>query len=138
MIELKTLIFPSLATAATLILYLVLIVNVGRARSTYKVSPPQTSGNPDFERVFRVQQNTSEQLILFLPSLWLFSLFVSPIWGAVIGAVWIVGRILYAWGYYQAAEKRLIGFAISSSSIMVLLVGAIVGIIRLFLNSGLS
>lgn len=137
-IELKTLIFPSLATAATLILYLVLIVNVGRARSTYKVSPPQTSGNPDFERVFRVQQNTSEQLILFLPSLWLFSLFVSPIWGAVIGAVWIVGRILYAWGYYQAAEKRLIGFAISSSSIMVLLVGAIVGIIRLFLNSGLS
>jgi uncharacterized membrane protein YecN with MAPEG domain len=80
MIELKTLIFPSSVTVLTLILYLVITINVGRARGKYKVPVPQTSGDPDFERVFRVQQNTLEQLILFLPSLWLFSLFVSPIW----------------------------------------------------------
>jgi len=104
MIELKTLLFPSLVTVLTLILFFILSANVGRARLKYKVPVPQTSGDPDFERVFRVQQNTLEQLILFLPSLWLFSLFVSAIWGAGIGAVWIVGRILYAWGYYQAAE----------------------------------
>lgn len=132
MIELKTLVFPSLLTALTLILYLVVTVNVGRARGKYKVPAPQTSGDPDFERVFRVQQNTLEQLILFLPSLWLFSLFVRPIWGAGIGAFWIIGRILYAWGYYQAAEKRSIGFGISSLSILVLLVGSLVGIIRTF------
>ncbi|HAG82492.1 MAG TPA: MAPEG domain-containing protein [Cyanobacteria bacterium UBA12227] len=132
MIDLKPLLFPSLVTVLTLIVYLVLIINVGRARAKYKVSPPQTSGDPGFERVFRVQQNTSEQLIAFLPSLWLFSLFVSPIWGAGIGLIWIIGRIIYAWGYYQAAEKRTIGFGINSLSIMVLLIGSLVGIIRLF------
>ncbi len=82
MIELKMLIFPSLVTVLTLILYFILTLNVGRARVKYKVPVPQTSGDADFERVFRVQQNTLEQLILFLPSLWLFALFVSPIWGA--------------------------------------------------------
>ena len=132
MIELKTLLFPSLVTVLTLILYFVLTANVGRARAKYKVPVPQTSGDPDFERVFRVQQNTLEQLILFLPSLWLFSLFVSPVWGAGIGLIWIIGRILYAWGYYQAAEKRTIGFGINALSILALLVGSLVGIIRMF------
>lgn len=132
MIDLKTLVFPSLATVLTLILYLVLTANVGRARLKHKVPVPQTSGDPNFERVFRVQQNTLEQLILFLPSLWLFSLFVSPTWGAGIGGVWIIGRILYAWGYYQAPEKRAVGFGINSLSIIVLLLGALVGLIRTF------
>ncbi|MFB8787958.1 MAG: MAPEG family protein [Potamolinea sp.] len=129
MIELRTLIFPSLVTVLTLILYFILTLNVGRARVKYKVPVPQTFGDADFERVFRVQQNTLEQLILFLPSLWLFALFVSPIWGAGIGGVWIIGRILYAWGYYQAAEKRMIGFVINVFSILVLLLGSLVGII---------
>lgn len=132
MIELKTLLFPSLVTVLTLLLFFVLTANVGRARAKYKVPVPQTSGDPDFERVFRVQQNTVEQLILFLPSLWVFSVFVSPIWGSGIGALWIIGRILYAWGYYQAAEKRVIGFGINSLSIVVLLIGSLVGIIRTF------
>ena len=132
MIEIKTLIFPSLVTVLTLILYFVLTANVGRARVKYKVPVPQISGDPDFERVFRVQQNTLEQLILLLPSLWLFSLFVSPVWGAGIGFLWLIGRILYAWGYYQAAEKRVLGFGINSLSILVLLLGALVGVVRAF------
>ncbi|MCP2727936.1 MAPEG family protein [Limnofasciculus baicalensis] len=132
MIELKSLIFPSLVTLVSLIVYFVLIINVGRARSKYNVPVPQTSGNPDFERVFRVQQNTLEQLILFLPNLWLFSLFISPIWGAGIGTIWVIGRIIYAWGYYQAAEKRILGFAINSLSTMVLIIGSLVGIIKIF------
>jgi uncharacterized membrane protein YecN with MAPEG domain len=132
MIEVKTLVFPSFVTILTLILYFVLTANVGRARAKYKVPVPQISGDPDFERVFRVQQNTLEQLILFLPSLWLFSLFVSANWGAGIGAVWIIGRILYAWGYYQAAEKRTLGFGLNSLSLVVLLLGSLVGIIKTF------
>ncbi|WP_013322875.1 MAPEG family protein [Gloeothece verrucosa] len=127
--------FPSLVTALSLLVYLVLTINVGRARGKYKISPPATTGDPNFERVLRVQQNTLEQLIFFLPLLWLFSFYVSPLWGAAIGAVWLVGRILYAWGYYQAAEKRALGFAISSLSSMVLLAGAIVGIIIELFNS---
>ncbi len=121
--------WPSLVTAIALVVYLVLTINVGRARAKYKIMPPQMSGNPNFERVVRVQQNTLEQLVLFLPALWLFSEFVSPIWGAGIGAIWVIGRIIYAWGYYQAAEKRMIGFAIGSLTLFTLLGGSLVGII---------
>ncbi|MBD2197285.1 MULTISPECIES: MAPEG family protein [Calothrix] len=121
--------WTSLITALTLVLYLVITINVGRARGKYKVPPPQMTGDPNFERVLRVQQNTLEQIVLFLPGLWLFSFYVNPLWAAGIGAVWLVGRIVYAWGYYQAAEKRLVGFGISSLSGMVLLVGSLVGII---------
>lgn len=121
--------WPSLITALTLLVYLVITINVGRARVKYKVPPPQTTGDPNFERVLRVQQNTLEQLIFFLPLLWLFSFYVSPLWSAGIGAVWLVGRIVYAWGYYQAAEKRTIGFGISSISGLVLLLGSLCGII---------
>lgn len=123
-----TYLFPSLVTVLTLAVYQVLVINVGRARAKYKVMPPATSGDENFERVLRVQQNTLEQLVAFLPALWLFSFYVSPVWGAAIGAAWVVGRIVYAWGYYQAAEKRAAGFAISSLSGLVLLFGALVGI----------
>ena len=125
--------YPSLVTALTLIVYQVLTVNVGRARMKYKIMPPAMSGDENFERVVRVQQNTLEQLVFFLPALWLFSVYVSPLWGAVLGAVWLVGRIIFAWGYYQAAEKRVAGFAISTLSGMGLVLGALVGIgLKLF------
>lgn len=119
----------SLITALTLLLYLVISINVSRARTKYKVLPPQTGGDPNFERVLRVQQNTLEQIVFFLPSLWLFSFYVSPLWSSILGAVWLVGRIAYALGYYQAAEKRLIGFGLSSLSSTLLLLGSFVGII---------
>jgi glutathione S-transferase len=129
MIEKTLMVWPSLVTVSALILYLVVIINVGRARYQYKIMPPQVSGDPNFERVFRVQQNTLEQLVLFLPALWLFSLFVSPIWGAGIGVIWLIGRILFAWGYYQAAEKRTAGFGISTLATFALLGGSLVGIL---------
>ncbi|MDZ7957530.1 MAG: MAPEG family protein [Aulosira sp. DedQUE10] len=127
--------WTSLITALTLLLYLVITINVGRARAKYKVLPPQTTGDPGFERVVRVQQNTLEQMVLFLPALWLFSFYVNSLWAAGIGAVWLVGRITYAWGYYQAAEKRMIGFVITSFSSVVLLLGSLVGIILSLVKS---
>jgi uncharacterized membrane protein YecN with MAPEG domain len=69
-----TYLLPSLVTVLTLLVYQVLVINVGRARAKYKVMPPATSGDENFERVLRVQQNTLEQLVAFLPALWLFSL----------------------------------------------------------------
>jgi uncharacterized membrane protein YecN with MAPEG domain len=122
--------YPALITLLALSLYFVLGINVGRARVKYKVMPPQMSGDPNFERVLRVQQNTLEQLVLFLPAFWLFCQYVSPVWGSVLGAVWVVGRILYAWGYYQAAEKRIPGFGIAALATIALLLGALVGVMR--------
>jgi len=120
---------PSIITVLALILYLVVTLNVGRTRAKYGVKPPATTGDPKFECALRVQQNTLEQLVFFLPLLWIFSYYISSLWGLILGAVWIVGRILYAWGYYQAPEKRGPGFGISSLSSLVLLGGAIVGVV---------
>ncbi|AZB71360.2 MAPEG family protein [Synechococcus elongatus] len=120
---------PSIAvvSAVALILYQVLAFNVGRARVRYQVKPPQVSGPPEFERVYRVQQNTLEQLVFFLPSLWLFAGFVNVTAAASFGGIWIFGRILYAWGYYQAPEKRGPGFGISFLAAAVLAIGALIG-----------
>jgi glutathione S-transferase len=117
----------AVVTCLALLLYFIFTWKVGAARGKYKVNAPATTGNPDFERVFRVQQNTLENLILFLPGLWMFSAFVSPQWGAGIGLVWIAGRIFYARSYYAAAEMRGPGFGITMFASTVLVIGALVG-----------
>ncbi len=125
----KELLYPSLVTILSLLMYLVFTGFVGRARSRYNVPAPQTSGNDNFERVLRVQQNTAEQLLSFLPGLWIFALVLSPLWAAVLGGVWIVGRIVYAAGYFKAAAKRGPGFAITSAANVTLLLGSLFGVI---------
>lgn len=121
--------FAALITALALFVYMVLTVNVGRARNKFNVQPPTTMGNPDFERVLRVQQNTLEHMVVFLPSLWLFTFFVDPKMGAGLGAVWILARILYAWGYYQEAKKRAPGFLLAVFTQLALLLGSVYGTI---------
>lgn len=100
---------------------------VGRARGRYEVPAPATTGHEVFERYFRVQANTVEQLVVFLPALWIFGLFVSPGIGALVGLVFVAGRALYARGYVQSPERRGAGFAVTVLANAVLLVGGLVG-----------
>ena len=124
-----TLHYTALITVLSLVLYFVLTAMVGRARGKYQISAPAVSGNADFERVFRVQQNTVESLVMHLPVLWLFAFYVSDCWAAGLGAVWIIGRILYARGYYAEAKKRSTGVLISTIATFVLLIGSLVEIV---------
>jgi len=119
----------AIVLCVALLLYGVLGFNVGRARGRYKVAAPATTGNPDFERVFRVHQNTLENLVVFVPALLIFSQYTSPLWGAVLGALWILGRIVYAAAYYRAAEKRSAGFGIAAAANLILLLGGAAGVI---------
>jgi glutathione S-transferase len=128
------LINPDMAWAAivavlSLLFYLLTIVNVARARATYKVAAPAMTGHPDFERAIRVQMNTLEWLPVYLVSLWLFAIYVEPRVAAAIGVVWILGRALYMRGYMQAASRRGPGFLIQAGATFVLLLGAIAGAI---------
>ncbi len=125
-------ILPSLVTALAVLLYVVLSVNVSRARGRYKVPAPAMAGDPAFERVCRVHQNTLEQLAVFLPSLWLFSTFVSPVWGGWIGFLWLLGRIFYAWSYYRDAASRGPGYILSMICSLGLLLGSIGGMLIAF------
>jgi glutathione S-transferase len=102
---------------------------VGRARYRFGVKAPATTGNIDFERYYRAQMNTLEQLIIFIPALWSFAIFISIMWAAVLGAIFIVGRLLYFTGYVKAADKRSAGFGLATFAQLFLLIGGIVGAI---------
>jgi uncharacterized membrane protein YecN with MAPEG domain len=119
----------SIITVLSLLVYFIITINVGRARAKYNIPPPATTGDPNFERALRVQQNMLEQLVFFLPVLWLFSYYVSELWGILLGGLWILGRIIYAYGYYQEAKKRTLGFAISSLSGMGLLIATLIALV---------
>jgi glutathione S-transferase len=108
---------------------------VGMARGRYKIPAPAVSGNPDFERYYRVQMNTLEQMMVFLPSLWTFAIFVSATWAAGLGAVFVLGRLLYFMGYAKAAEKRGPGFLIGAVPTMILLAGGLIGAVLAALRS---
>jgi len=106
---------------------------VGRARVKYGVRAPATTGQADFERVNRVHQNTLEALIVFIPAVWIFGLYLSPPWAAGLGVVFIVGRVIYAVGYFRAAEKRGPGAGITGLANIALVIGALVGVVRALL-----
>jgi glutathione S-transferase len=117
--------YTALVTCLAIAFYFFTSIQVSKARVAFGIKVPAISGNPDFERVFRVQMNTLEWMPIFLPSLWLFAIYIGDPIAAVIGLVWIAGRILYLTGYSQAAAKRGRGFAIQASAAIILWVGAL-------------
>jgi glutathione S-transferase len=127
---LVTMLWIALVILLALLEYMVFGFLVGGARERYKIAAPATSGHPQFERTFRVHYNTLELLVVFIPAIWLFGLYLNPRWGAIIGAFFVVGRALYAVGYIRAAEKRSLGAMLSFAAVAVLLVGALFGVIR--------
>ena len=121
--------FTALVTCLAVAFYFFTSIQVAKARQAFGIKAPAITGNPDFERVFRVQMNTLEWMPIFLPSLWLFAIYISDPIAAVIGLVWIGGRILYLTGYSQAAEKRGRGFGIQAMAAIVLWLGALGAIV---------
>jgi glutathione S-transferase len=127
--------FPwtALATLLALLLYMFMIMGVGGARRKYKVAGPATTGDPNFERHFRVQMNTLESLPLFLPALWLFAFTWDDIYAAALGGVWIIGRLLYWRGYVSAGGSRSLGFQIQGLAISILVLGALYRVVQTLL-----
>jgi len=112
----------ALVSLLTVLLMSACTFAVGAARGRYGVKAPATTGHPDFERVFRVQMNTLEASVMFLPALWLAGAHGDPAWAAGFGALWLVGRVLYAVMYARDAQKRGAGFAIGLLALSALLV----------------
>lgn len=110
--------------------FVALGILVGRARGKYGVKAPATTGHEVFERWFRVHYNTMELLVVFVPSIWLFGLYVSPKIGAALGAVYLVGRVMYVRSYVRDPAARGGGFGLSMLPTLVLLVGAAIGAAR--------
>ena len=124
----------AIVTVLALLEYLFFGVMVARARVQTGVKAPATVGDPHFERCFRVQQNTLEQLIVFLPSLWLFAYYIHAPTGALLGLVFVTGRFLYYRGYVRAASKRGNGFLIGAIAQVALLLGGLAGAVVAWLT----
>ena len=121
--------YTALVIVIALVVYIWMSMRVGAARGRYKVEAPSFDGPPEFLRVNRVHMNTLEQLVVFLPALVLFATAWGDLLAAIIGLFWPIGRIVFAFGYYKAADKRGPGFGISFLASAILLLGALVGIV---------
>ena len=119
----------AIVTLLALLEYSILGVMVGRARQTYGVEAPATTGNPDFERYFRVHENTLEALIVFIPALWIFSLTVNYRLGVLLGLLFVIARIVYAAGYLSAASKRSTGALDTALITAILVLGSLIAIV---------
>ncbi|HUO66686.1 MAG TPA: MAPEG family protein [Gammaproteobacteria bacterium] len=113
-----------------LIEYMVFAGLVGRARAQYGIRAPATTGHPQFERVYRVHQNTLEALVIFIPALFVFACYLSFAWAAGLGVAFIVGRAIYAVAYIRAPEKRGPGAGLTGVVNIVLVLGSLYGLAR--------
>jgi uncharacterized MAPEG superfamily protein len=120
----------ALVSSLAVLEFLLFGIAVGRARATYNVHAPATTGHEVFERYFRVHMNTLEQLAVFLPSLWIFATYVNAQIAAALGLLFIIGRLLYFRAYVKDPKKRTAGFGLSAFPTLFLLIGGIIGAAR--------
>ena len=121
--------YTAIVTLLAVAFYFFLATRVAVARGKFNVKHPATTGHPDFERIFRVHMNTLEWMPTFLVPLWLCAIYLNDVAAAVLGLVWIGGRVLYFIGYSKAVEKRLPGFLIQTVVCLLLFIGAIAGVV---------
>ena len=119
----------ALVAALAVVEYAIFTVLAGASRGRHGVPAPATTGHPAYERCFRVQENTIEQLVIFFPALFLFAYYVNETIAAGLGGVFIVGRALYARGYYSDPARRAPGFLLTFGSNMLLLIGGLCGVL---------
>jgi len=124
---------PALVTLLTVLLLFGTMWAVGHARGKYGIKAPAISGNPAFERAYRVQMNTLESTVMFLPTLWLAANYGFSGWAGVAGLIWLVGRVWYALAYLKEASNRGPGFAVGMIGWAAALVMACIGVGRVML-----
>jgi glutathione S-transferase len=107
--------------------YFVFIMMVGSVRVKSGIKAPAMTGDPKLERMLRVQLNTLEQIVIVIPAMWIFALYVNAAAAAGLGLVFVLGRALYCKGYLEAAEKRSLGFGVGGLATIVLVLGSIFG-----------
>jgi glutathione S-transferase len=113
--------------ALALLQFFAFATAVGKAREKYGVAAPATTGHEKFERYFRVQMNTLELLIMFVPAVWMFGFYVSANTAAGLGALYIIGRGVYFFSYVRDPKTRSLGYGLSAGPVAILVVGALIG-----------
>ena len=123
-------------TLASLVLYLGLAMHAARMRGRHRIAAPAMSGHPDFERATRIHANTLEHLVPFLVALWMCAVFFEPLPAAILGIVWLFGRVIYVFGYWSAPPRRQPGFILAMIALVLLLILTAYGLFRMGLVMG--
>ena len=121
-----------LVVLISLVEYIVFGILVGRARAKYNCPAPAITGDPMFERYYRVHINTSEQLLVFVPAIVIYGIYGNPVVAAAVGLVFPISRIVYLQAYLSDPAKRGRGFLPGFLAIVYLIGGGLVGIIESF------
>jgi uncharacterized MAPEG superfamily protein len=119
-----------IVTVLALLQYFWFGFEVGKMRVKHQCHAPATTGAPEFERMFRIQQNTLEQLVMFIPALWMFAERVNPTWAAGMGFVYVVGRIIYRAAYLKDPKGRSAGFGLSILPTTIMLMWLLLDAVR--------
>jgi uncharacterized membrane protein YecN with MAPEG domain len=127
--------YVAIVTLLTVLTYFWMATQVARTRRRVGILAPTMTGDPALERTIRAHTNTLEWLPIFLPALWLFAIYWNATVAALLGLIWIAGRIVYFVGYVAAAEKRFPGFFIQALAATVLVLGALGRLIYLVATS---
>ncbi len=123
---------PALATLLTVALLFVVTFLTGRARARHGIKAPAVTGHPAFERAYRIQMNTLEQSVMFLPTLWLAAMLANAGWAGILGLVWVAARAWYIVAYTRDPAKRGPAFGLGMLAWMLLFLLAIYGVVRAF------
>ena len=126
---------PALVTLLTLLLLLGTLWLVGHARTKYGIHAPAIGGHPAFERAWRVQMNTLESTLMFIPALWLAAQYADPVWAGIAGLVWLLARVWYAAAYARDAARRGPAFILGMAAWAVLMGMASIGVIRAMIQN---
>lgn len=119
--------FVAIVTGLVLLQVFWFSLQVGKARGVHDCPAPAMTGPPEFERAYRVHMNTTEQLVILIPSMWMFAHFVRADVAAGLGIVFFIGRLLYRSAYLADPSSRTVGFSVGFLAMMIMLVGSIIG-----------
>lgn len=122
--------FVDLVALLAVIQLIFFSVLVGRARGLYGVNAPAVTGHEMFERAYRVQMNTLELMVAFLPALYIAARYWPQPWVAGVGAVYLIGRLVFWRSYTAAPASRGLAFALSMFPVLALVIAGLVGALR--------
>lgn len=109
-----------LGTLAAVLLTLLFAIRTGMMRGRTGIKAPAMSGSEEFDRANRVHLNTVEQMVLFLPVLWIFATQAGDLYAGIASLIWLAGRVLYSQGYMADPGKRELGFIIGALVVLLM------------------
>jgi glutathione S-transferase len=125
--------YPAIATWLAIALYMGFVFQTGRMRRKHGIAAPAIAGHPEYERAYRIQMNTLEQLVPFLPMLWLFAILLDGEWAGGLGLLWVAARLHYALSYAREPAARGPGMIVTILVTVALMLGVAWGLILLAL-----